>query len=95
MSGSRWWNGRLIGAGLLVLVVALGLTIGEGLLMMAYEDQAGEQAWLPNDMARWRASLSPGMRLAYWGTSVGAPLAWLAGVVTLALGLWRTYRRPR
>jgi hypothetical protein len=86
----RHW---LVRAGLLVLLLALLLSIGHGLLLMGYEDQGGQRVWQPADLAPWRATLPAGLRVAYWATAIGAPIAWVAGAVILAIGLWHVQRR--
>jgi hypothetical protein len=83
----------LVRTGLLVLLLALALSIGHGLLLMGHEDQAGHQVWQPADLAPWRATLPTSLRMAYWTTVIGAPIAWVAGAVILAIGLWHFQRR--
>lgn len=83
----------LVRTGLLVLLLALLLSIGHGLLLMGYEDQAGHLVWQPADLAPWRATLPTPLRAAYWATAIGAPIAWVAGAVILAIGLWHVQRR--
>ena len=83
----------LVRTGLLVLLLALLLSIGHGLLLMEYEGQAAQLVWQPADLAPWRATLPTTLRAAYWATAIGAPIAWVAGAVILAIGLWHVQRR--
>ena len=76
----------LLGASLLLL--ALGLAIAFGLVLMGFEDGGGR--WDdPAALARWRAALSPALRVAYWVAAVGSPLAAVAGGVLVLSGLRR------